>query len=172
MHVCLCVCPRERDSCEWEMLLLFLWPRGILSTGRALPVVLPWRLHGIGYFLSLCFVSRTHTRRRSRIQSVTHIKEEEGTIHRFSVPLSAPKQQHKLRNCNARKQLVAGLCDQLSCCNASRVNAEENRSLLYGEIFPNHITVGLPDVANACQCIRYWKLTWAFGEIENTSGDM
>lgn len=62
-------------------------------------------------------------------------------IHRFSVPLSAPTQQHKLRNYNARKQLVAGLCDQLSCCIASRVNAEENRSLLYGEIFPNHITV-------------------------------
>lgn len=64
-----------------------------------------------------------------------------GMIHRFSVPLFTPKHQHKLHNYNARKQLVIGLCVQLSCCNSSRVNAEENRSLLYSEIFPNHITV-------------------------------
>lgn len=63
-------------------------------------------------------------------------------MHTLSVPLFTPKQQHKLQHCNTSKHLVTGFMRSVEpCCNASRVDGPENRSLLYIEIFPNHITV-------------------------------
>lgn len=143
MHVCLCAWRRDRRLRVSDASFDFLTERHPLyrrSASFCVAMVSPW--DRLLFFLSFPLVlTHTDTHVFSHTICHTHWRRLE-IMHTLSVPLFTPKQQHKLHHCNTSKHLVTGFMWSVEpCCNVSRVDAPENRSLLYIEIFPNHITV-------------------------------